>query len=536
MGVEACNCSRTGTARRRADSASPASARDGGRPGAQRVSDPGRYGQGLVAARERVTGRRRRDRGGFVALALALYAACGDLGHVARRTPGRRPLPRTPGARLRRGGGRRPPAARVGLLAARGPARAWRRAVGRPVLVPARGESVAEPPGVAPRDPVLAAPPPPRQHLGLQPDRSALRRRGGRSGLLVAARARARPRRGARRRARVRPRAVPGRAIHRPPTRVDRVPASRGAARARAASVRVGRARARRDSSLRADPPRDGRRRARAGYGWARVPRHDWWKAGAGAVPRGRGRRSAAGRRRRLDRGRRALVRAGPALLCRALRPGHTWRRSRDRGVRLSRLAHSRSRPRRPLGGAAPSGAWPSSSRSPPSFPCCSPSARTCRSTIHSGRRSLRSASHASRSACCRSPAWPWPPRRVCRRPCVESTQGIAGRVGDGAAAGSCSCCSLSMSMWRYSARSRPIGTTPPMRRSAGTAGCSSCRCSVPTSISAPSTSHTPGSPHASGRRATRRRRHRRRAARAQPCARSPAGAGRCRPGSASAT
>ncbi len=49
-------------------------AADGRRLRTQRVPDRGRYGQGLVAARERTAGRRRRDRGGFVALAVALYA------------------------------------------------------------------------------------------------------------------------------------------------------------------------------------------------------------------------------------------------------------------------------------------------------------------------------------------------------------------------------------------------------------------------------------------------------------------------------
>ena len=60
---------------------------------AQRVPDRGRYGQGLVAARERTAGRRRRDRGGFVALALALYAACAIWATWPAVQPRRRPLP-----------------------------------------------------------------------------------------------------------------------------------------------------------------------------------------------------------------------------------------------------------------------------------------------------------------------------------------------------------------------------------------------------------------------------------------------------------
>ena len=58
------------------------------------------------------------------------------------------------------------------------------------------------------------------------------------------------------------------------------------------------------------------------------------------------------------------------------------------------------------------------------------------------------------------------------------------------------------------------------------TAGCSSCRCSAPTSTSAPSTSRTRGSPHASGRRATRRRRRPPPTGSRAAFARSPAGAG----------
>ena len=165
-----CPCSPTGTARRRADSASQFELQGmEDVAGAQRVPDRGRYGQGLVDARERDAGRGRRDRGGFVALALVLYAACALWATwPAVQHSGGRYLAR--------------PAAGDGEAAAgdhlqlgwafwlpghqleHGPP-----AVGRPVHVPARGDGVAEPAGVAARNPVLAAARTVREHLGVQP-------------------------------------------------------------------------------------------------------------------------------------------------------------------------------------------------------------------------------------------------------------------------------------------------------------------------------------------------------------------------------
>ena len=274
------------------------------------------------------------------------------------------------------------------------------RAVGRPVHVPAGGDRVAEPAGVAARDPVLAAAGAAREHLGLQPHRPALDRRRRRAHVLVAARTRARSRRRARRRPRLRARAVPARAVDRASARPDRVPAAGRAARARAAPVRLGRGRAHRDPALRADPPRDGRGRPRA-----RV------HLGAGAASRlveggrrcgrrvGGGDRGAAGRRRRLDRERRPLLRSGAALLGRALRPRHAGRRSGHRGVRLPRLADAAPRARRALGdpAAARARGLPRARRR--RSRACWRSARACRSTSRSGRRCRRSASRACPSA-----------------------------------------------------------------------------------------------------------------------------------------
>ena len=143
--------------------------RDGRCLSAERVPDRGRYGQGRMDAGERTAGRRRRDRGRFVALALALYAACAIWATWPAVRHDRRPLSGAAGRRLRGGGRRRPPPARLGVLAPRAPARAGRRALGRPVLVPARGGCDAEPAGLAARSPVLAPRPPVRERVGLQP-------------------------------------------------------------------------------------------------------------------------------------------------------------------------------------------------------------------------------------------------------------------------------------------------------------------------------------------------------------------------------
>ncbi len=136
------------------------------------------------------------------------------------------------------------------------------------------------------------------------------------------------------------------------------------------------------------------------GYTWARVPRADWWKAGAGAVAAvGGGSHRAAGRRGRLDREWRPLLRPGAALLGRALRPRHARGRSGHRGVRVPRLADPGSRPRRPLGDPASARARGLPRARAPSCRACWRSARACRCTSRSGRRCPHSASRACPSA-----------------------------------------------------------------------------------------------------------------------------------------
>ena len=84
--------------------------------------------------------------------------------------PHRRPLPRPPGGRVWRGGRRRPSPARLGVLAARALSSARQaRPLGRPILVPARGDGSAEPPGLARKAPLRPLQRPVREHLGLQP-------------------------------------------------------------------------------------------------------------------------------------------------------------------------------------------------------------------------------------------------------------------------------------------------------------------------------------------------------------------------------
>ena len=107
---------------------------------------------------------------------------------------------------------------------------------------------------------------------------------------------------------------------------------------------------------------------------------------------------------------------------------------------------------------------------------------------------------------------------------CVESTQshGRAGRSWRRSWSRWSSSCSRSTCACRCSAPSPPTARTPPTRRSAATAACSSCPCSGPTSTSARSPWPTRGSRRASGRWATRRRRRR-------PPTGSPGGSGRSR-------
>ena len=199
---------------------------------------------------KRDAGPRRGHRGGFVALALALYAACAVLatwpavrhveGHyLARPAPGYGEAAAgdhlqlawafwLPGHQLERG------------------AAPW----ADPYSLPAGGDCDTEPAGLAVRDAVLAARPAVRARLGLQPHRAPLDRPRRGAHVLVATRARARARCCARRRPRLRAGAVPGRPIDRAPARADRVPAARDAARARAAALRLGGDRAHGDPAV----------------------------------------------------------------------------------------------------------------------------------------------------------------------------------------------------------------------------------------------------------------------------------------------
>ena len=132
----------------------------------------------------------------------------------------------------------------------------------------------------------------------------------------------------------------------------------------------------------------------------------------------------------------------------------------------------------------------------------CSRSAPTSRCTSSSGTTSRRSATRASRSGSCRSPAsrsprWPRSPSTSCARPCSPH--------------------------WRsWRSRRRPPRRRVPLpagkgghgeRRVHGAAldgapvGCSSCRSSSPSASTAPSTSRTASRRRASGRAATRARR-----------------------------
>ena len=158
-------CSRTGTARPFAASASSQDYR-----GMQdvRAADgvpdrPGREGTRSVELRERArTGLRRAAgrRPGFVALAVRRSTSARRWSRPSRRscTPGRSFLAggapghgeAAPGDHLQTG---------YRLWLAGPPARARPRALGRPVLVPARGRAAGEPGVVALRAPVLAARP-----------------------------------------------------------------------------------------------------------------------------------------------------------------------------------------------------------------------------------------------------------------------------------------------------------------------------------------------------------------------------------------
>ena len=211
--------------------------------------------------------------------------------HVARRPARRRPLPRRLCARLRRAVGRRLPPARLELLAARAPAASAARALGRPVLVPARVRGAAEPAGLAVRAAVLArssARSGPAWAYNLVLLLTFLAAGGFTCWWLRSlglARAPARARRRA-----VRTRAVPRPAEHGPPARADLVPPAGDAARARAAALRPRGARAHGDPAVRPGPPRARRdpalRRRTAGLAS---------RAGAGGCTRSAARPSRSG-------------------------------------------------------------------------------------------------------------------------------------------------------------------------------------------------------------------------------------------------
>ena len=208
------------------------------------------------------------------------------------------------------------------------------------------------------------------------------------------------------------------------------------------------------------------------------------------------------------------------------------------RGARLPRLADAARRARRarrdPQARGLARAARARRARAVPPRARGEPSAVTRRSGA-SYRASRR---RASRSALCRSRASRSPRSSRSR---VERGAGACDRQ---AQAGSRRSRSLALvcSFWRStsacrcSARSPPTRRAPPTPRCAGRGGCSSCRCSAPTSTSGARTSATRGRARASGRRATRRSRPGRRAGSRASCAGCRADAGESRRASASGT
>ena len=450
-------------------------ARDGGRADAERVPDRGRYGQGLVAAAEGDAGPRRGDRGRFLALALALYVACGALGDLARGPPldgGRylaRPAPGygeaaagdhlqlgwafwLPGHQLERG------------------AAPW----ADPYSFRPEARGVAEPAGLAARrspsgrSACSSGTSGPTTCVVLLSFVAAgglacwwlralgLARGAALAGGLVFALApyRVGPVDGA-------------------PARADRVPPPRDAARPRAAALRAGRrSRWRRSRSRDRSTSRWARSLLALGYAWARVPRRGL--VAGRARPRScaavRGDRRPAGRRRGLDRGRRALVRTGAALLGGALGLRHARRRGRDRGARLRGLADAAPGGRRACGRSGAGAGSPCClGARGASSPACSPSARTCPCTSRSGTPSRRSASRACPSGCCRSAC-------LAVAALVAFALDAAARRASGSEPPAwysarprrppCSCCSRSTCGSRCSAPSTADAATPPTRRS----------------------------------------------------------------------
>ena len=490
--------------------------RDGRRLRAQRVPDRGRYGQGRVDARERPAGRRRRDRGGFVALALALYAACA----VWATWPAVRHID---GHYLAR------PAAGHGEAAA-----GDHLQLGWAFWLP--GHQLEQ--GAAPwADPysfrpeadaapnlqgwLLGAPFWPLRHLLGNVWAYNL------IVLLSFVAAGGSPAGGCARSGSCAPRPSSAGSCSR--SRPYRVGQSTGhllgliafllpamlLALERRRFVWAG-ARARRDPALGADPPGDGRRRPRARL-----------RLGARAARPTGGRRARRWRspRRRRSRSSRS---SSPARSQRRplLRPGAsaTPPSSSDfvtRGVGagieefvflgwLTPLVGAR----RAVGGPAPARARLASSASAAVVP------------VPARARRQPAALRAALAGRCRRSASPACPERLLPIAClalaalvalaldlvltsrhkVGATPGLVAAV----VAVALVACSRSTCTCRCSAPSQPTGRTRRTRRSAATGACSSCRSSGPTSISAPSTSPTRASRPASGRRATRRPRRRR--------------------------
>ena len=321
-------------------------------------------------------------------------------------------LPRRRRAGPRRGGGGRPSADGLSPLAAGEPARARRRAVARPVLVPPGGEAAAEPGGVAVRAAVLAARARARRRRRLERPRPARAARRRPADVPLAPRARRRGLgRRARRRARVRGRAVPARAVDgasaRP--RLDPAPARAVDVRARSPRLRAGGSL---PSALAiASIPASGQVHLALGavpfyLAYAFVRTRERWPLVAAVAATGLA--VAAGvlrlvvRDRRVDRRRRALAAPGGQVLGRVARLRRPARAPRHGELRLPRLADPARRDRRPrlplppphVRARDPARARRSCCRS------CSRSGRTRRSTGRCASCSTRSASRACPSGC----------------------------------------------------------------------------------------------------------------------------------------
>ena len=327
------------------------------------------------------------------------------LGDVAGDPPRRRPLPRAAGRGPRAGSGRRPPAARLGLLARRPSARERGLAALRPVLVPPRGGGAAERAGLAARRAVLAPARRLRRRVGVRPPRPADVRRGGRARVLVAARPRPVAPCGARRRPRLLPHAVSRRAVDGAPPRARLLPAAGDAPGARAATLRAGGGVPRRRSALGPAPSRARRDPARARL---RVGSPSALGVVEGRCRRARGarrgprRRAMGGCRARSASGGRSGRSSGTRPRSRTSCGGRSGRASRSSSSSGGSPRWSRSSGSSRCAGSAGSRCCSGSRRS---CRASSPSGRTCRATRRSGASCRASSRRASRSASCRSRA-----------------------------------------------------------------------------------------------------------------------------------